>query len=165
MCRTSFNFCSCTHDNATATCKICLAYATHTIYISSCWKIGSFHIVHQLLYLDIVVLDVCDASINNLWKVVRRHIGCHTYSNTRCTVYQKVWNTGRHNGRLLQRIVEVALHINGFFVEVLHHIFTNLAQATLGVTHSCCAIAVYRTIVTLAIYHHVTHCPRLCHTN
>ena len=72
-----------------------------------------------------------------------RHIGSHTYSDTRCTIYQKIRNTGRHDGRLLQRVIEIVLHVNSLFLKVCHHVFTNFSQTTLCITHGSSAVTVY----------------------
>ena len=160
-----FNFSTSTHHYTSSTCEVGFAHTTHTIYISTSWEIGSFYVVHQLFDFDIVVVDVSHTSINHFGKVVCRHIGCHTYGNTRRTIYQKIGDACWHNAWFEQRIVEVWSHVHGFLVNIEHHVLAYLLQATFGITHSCCTIAIHRTVVTLSIYKHIAHCPGLSHTN
>ena len=96
---------------------------------------------------------------------MRSHVGCHTYRDTRTAINEQVRETARQYSRLTQTIVEVRHHINGIFLDVAKHLFCQLRQACLGITHSRCAITIDVTKVTLAIYQAITHVPRLSQTH
>ena len=96
---------------------------------------------------------------------MRRHICCHTHCNTRSTVHQQVGETRRHYCRFGYSVVEVHREIHCILVDVAHHFLAHLCEASLGVTHSSSAVAVYRTKVTLSVNQLVAHCPTLGHTH
>ena len=96
---------------------------------------------------------------------MRSHVRRHTYCDTRTAINQQVRETARQHSRLTQTIVEVRHHIHGVFLDVAKHLFCELGQTCLGITHSRCTITVHVTEVTLAIYQAVTHVPRLCQTH
>ena len=153
------------HDDASPACFVGFAHTCHTIYISSCGEVGSLDMLHQFVDGDVVVVDIGHAGVNHLAQVVGGHVGGHTYGDTAGTVHQQVGYAGGHHGGLLQRVVEVVGEIYGLLVEVLHHVFANLLQACLGVTHGGSRVAVHRTEVTLTIHEGITHGPVLCHTH
>ena len=86
-------------------------------------------------------------------------------ANTRSTVHQKVGDAGREHARLLVLTVIVFLEVNCILVDVLHHVLTNLAKASLGITHGSGAVAVHRAEVTLSVDERIAHSPVLSHTN
>ena len=52
-------------------------------------------------------------------------------------------NYGSVDGRLLQRVIEIVLHVNSLFLKVCHHVFTNFSQTTLCITHGSSTVTVY----------------------
>ena len=64
--RTSLNFGSSTHYDTSASREIGFANTAHTVYIASGREIRSFDIRHQLFYIDVIVFNVCNTSVNNL---------------------------------------------------------------------------------------------------
>ena len=164
-----------TNNNTSATGFISIFNALITVNRTASREIRSFHMFHQILYGNfrnesimhacLNIIDIRATTINNLRKVVCRHICCHTNGNTACTIYQQVRETARQNNRLFERVVEVILHINGILVDIAEHFLGQFAQTSLSITHSSCAIAIDRTEVTLTINQAITHCPRLSHTD
>ena len=96
---------------------------------------------------------------------MRSHVRRHTYCDTCTAINQQVRETARKHSRLTQTIVEVRHHIHGVFLDVAKHLFCQLRQTCLGITHSCCAITIHVTKVTLTIYQAITHIPRLSQTH
>ena len=94
-----------------------------------------------------------------------RHIGGHTYGDTVTTIDEQVRHLRRHDGRLLQRVVEVVHHINGLFVKVVHDMLTHLRESALCVTHSGWGVAIDGAKVTLTVNEGIAHIPVLCHTH
>ena len=82
-----FYFSFCTHNYTSTTCQICFTNTAYTIYISACRKVWSFNKFHQLFYRNFRIIDICITSIDYFRKIMRRHVGSHTYSNTGCTIY------------------------------------------------------------------------------
>ena len=78
----SFNLGLGTHHYATTARQIGFAHTAHTIDVTSCGEVGSLDVVHQLLYFDIVVVNVGYTSVDHLREVMCRHIGGHTDGNT-----------------------------------------------------------------------------------
>ena len=164
-----------TNHHASATGLISVFDALIAVDSTACREIRSFHVLHQLLYSNILnrrivhtrfyIINVRATTVNHLAQVMRWHVRCHTNCNTAGSVHQQVRETARQNGRLFQRVVEVILHIYGVLLDIAKHLFCQLRQTSLGITHSSCAITIDRTEVTLTIYEAITHCPRLCHTN
>ena len=94
---------------------------THSVIAidgSSCRKIRSFDILHQFIDGYIVIVDILYRPVDNFGQVVRRHIGCHPYGNSRCTVYQKIGHTCWKHSGLFQGIVKVELVVNGVFINI-----------------------------------------------
>ena len=98
----AFDFSFCTDDYASTTGKIGFAHSTHAIDIASSGEIGRFDVVHQLFHLDVVVVDIGHAGVNDFREIVRGHVGGHTYSDTRCSVDEQVGYACWHHGGLLQ---------------------------------------------------------------
>ena len=94
-----------------------------------------------------------------------RHIGSHTYGNTRSTVYKQIRDAGRHDNRFLQSIIEVVLEINRFLIQILHHVLSDFLQSGFGVSHGSRAVTINGTEVSLAVYQRITHSPVLSHTD
>ena len=121
--------------------------------------------LHQAISIDIGVVDIGTAAIDDLCQVVGRHVRGHTDGNTVTTIHQQIRHLGRHDGRLCQRVVEVGGHINGLLVEVVHDVLTHLGKTALGVTHGCWRVTVNRSEVTLTVNKRITHVPVLSHTD
>ena len=56
--------------------------------------------------------------VNDLTKIVRRDIRCHTYGDTGCTVHQKVRESCRKYNRLFLRLIEVWHEVYRIFVDI-----------------------------------------------
>ena len=91
-----------THHDTATTCLVSVANTLQTIDIGACWEVGTWDILHQAVGIDIGVVDIGTAAIDDLTEVVGRHIGSHTYGNTVTTIYQQIGNLGWHDGGLCQ---------------------------------------------------------------
>ena len=130
-----FDFGLCPHHDTSASGFVGIAHPTYTIYISSRREVGRLDVLHQAVHINIVVVNVSHTGINHFAQVVGRHVGSHTYGDTRCSVHQQVRDTGRHDRRFLQRVIEVVGEVYGFLVKVLHHFLADFLQAGFGVSH------------------------------
>ena len=127
-------------------------------------EIRSLDILHQSGRVDVAVVDISDDAVNAFAEVMRRHVGGHTYGDAVAAVYQQSGDLRRQHGRLLGRIVKSILEVDGVLVEVIEHLFGDLLQTRLGVTHGSGAVTVHRTKVTLRVHQGIAQRPPLGHT-
>ena len=160
----TLDLCLGTHHDTATTCLVGITHTLQTIDIGTCGEVGTRDILHQAVGVDIGVVDIGTAAVDDLSEIVGWHVGSHTYSDTVTTIHKEVWHLGRHDGGLFERVVEVVHHINGVFLKVVHDMLTHLRESALRVTHGGWRVAVDRAEVTLTIYERVTHVPVLGHT-
>ena len=129
------------------------------------WEVRSRKHFHKLFRGDVGVVNHHAYGFGNLAQIVRRDVGGHANGNTRGTVYQEVWKTGREYGRLCQGLVVVWLHINGIFIEVGKHLHGGASQTSLGITHGCRWIAINGAKVTMTVNERQAHREVLRHTH
>ena len=115
-----------THHDTSTTSLVSVFHTLQTIDIGACWEVRTRDVLHQSFCVDIRVVDISTATVDDLCQVMRRHICCHTHSNTVSTIHQQVRNLGWHHGWLFERVVEVGRHINGILFEVVHDVLTHL---------------------------------------
>ena len=161
MLRFRLNFGAGTHYDTAASGFECITYAAYSVNESSGGEIRGLDILHKLFNGNIRIVNHCHTAIENLCKVMRRHIGCHTYGYSRRAVHKQIWNAGRKNCRLLLLIVIVGYKINGVLVYVLHHLFAYFPKAYFGVTHCSRTVTVNRTEIALTVNQRITHYPIL----
>ena len=123
------------HDDTSATCLVSVFHALKTVDVGSRGEVGRRNILHQSVCVDVGVVDVGTATVDNLAQIVRRHVRRHTHRNTVTAVHQQVRHLRRHHARLRQRVVEVVHHVHRVFLQVVHDVLTHLRQAALRVTH------------------------------
>ena len=87
----------CTHHDTSATCLVSLAHALQAIDICACREVGCLNVLHQSVGVDIRIVDICAAAVDNLAEVVCRHVGSHTHGDTVAAVHKKVRYLRRHN--------------------------------------------------------------------
>ena len=154
-----------THHDTAATCLIGITNTLQTIDIGTCGEVGARDILHQTVGVDVGVVDIGTAAVNHLTEVMGRHVGSHTDGNTVTTVHQQIGNLGRHDGGLLQGVIEVRRHVDRLFLEVVHDMLTHLRETALGISHGSGRVTVHRTEVTLTVDERITHVPVLGHTD
>ena len=115
-----------THYDTTTTSLIGIFNTLKTINISTRWEVWSRNKLHQTISRYLWIINISTTSIDNLTKVMRRDICCHTHSNTITTIYKQVRNLCRHHGRFAQRIVEVVDHVNRILLDIVHNVLTHL---------------------------------------
>ena len=93
---------------------------------------------------------------------MRRDVGRHTYGDTRCSVDQKIRESGRKNCRFFLCLVKVRCKIYGIFIDVSSHLHGNLAQTCLCISHGSSAITVYRPKVPVSVNQRISRRPFLC---
>ena len=153
------------HHYAAAACFVSALHALHAHDVAARREVGGLDILHEFLNADVGVVDVGHAAVNHFTQVVRGHVGSHTNGNTAGTVHQEVGNKRGHHLGLVEGVVEVAVHVYGFLVQVLHHGLAHLRESCLGVTHGSGGVAVHRTEVSLSLYQGIAHIPVLRHTH
>ena len=161
----TFDFGSSTNHDTSSTCFICILHTLDAINSSTCREIWSRDILHQFIEFDIRIINIRTATIDDLTQIMCRNIRSHTYSDTVTTINKEIRNLSRHYRRLLQSIIEVVDHIDGFLIKVVHNMFTHLTESALRITHSSRRVTIHRTEVTLTINKFITHIPFLTHTN
>ena len=161
----TLDLCLGTHHDTATTCLVGITHTLQTIDISACGEVGTRDILHQTVGVDIGVVDIGTAAVDDLREVVGRHVGCHTYGDTITTIHEEVRYLSRHDGGLFERVVEVVHHIHSVLIEIVHDVLTHLRESALRVTHGGWRVTVNGTIVTLTINQRVTHVPVLGHTN
>ena len=161
----AFNFGLRTQNNASASRLVGVFHALQAVDVGSCGEVGRGNVAHQALGVDVGIVDVGTAAVDDLAQVVRRHIRGHTHGNTVSAVHQQVGHFRGHHARLQKRVVEVVHHIHGVLVEVVHDVLAHLREAALRVSHGSCRVAVDRAEVTLPIHERVAHIPVLRHAH
>ncbi len=151
------------HDTSAA-CLVCLFHAGISINSAARWEIRRLDVAHQFLYCDFRIVKKSNRSVDCLREVVRRHIGRHTHSDTRGSVYEQVRETRRQHCRLLQSVVEVWHKVYSILVNVTEHFLANLRKTCLRVTHCRRRVAVERAEVTLSEHKRIAQRPVLCHS-
>jgi len=94
---------------------------------------------------------------------MRRDVGRHTYGDTRCSVDQKIRESGRKNNRFLLGLIEVRCEINGILADIGQHLHGDLAQTRLRVSHGRRSVTIDRTKVAMAVYQRISGGPLLRH--
>ena len=160
----ALNFGLGTHHNTSTSCLISVFYALNTIYICTCGEIGRLDILHQSFHINVRIVNIGAAAVNHFAKVMCRNVGGHAHSNTVAAIHQKVGHLGGHHRRFNERIVEVAHHVNGILVQVVHDVFTHLGESTFCITHGSWRVTVNTAKVTLTVNQRVAHVPVLGHS-
>ena len=154
-----------THDNTSAPRLIGIAHALQAIDIGARREVGAWDILHQPVRINVRIVDEGAAAIDDLAQIVGRHIGGHTHGNAVAAVDQQVGHLRRHDAGLDERIVEVGIHVDRIFVEVVHDVLAHLREAALRVTHGSGRIAVDRSEVALSVDERIAHVPLLAHAH
>ena len=162
--RPRLNISLCTHDDATTPRLVSIAHTLHTHDVTTRREIRCFDILHQFTNCDVGIVDIGHTAVNHLTQVVGRHVCSHTYCNTAGTIHQEVRNACWHYAGFVTCIIEVAVHIDRFLLNVLHHSLANGWEARLSVTHSGSRVTIHWTEVTLTFNQRVTHIPGLGQT-
>ena len=97
------------------------------------------------------VFHIGDHTINDLGWIVRRHISCHTYGDTGCTVDQQIWQSGRKDQRFLLAFIKVWSKWDKLFVQIIQHCHSARREACLRITHGSSTVTVDRAKVTMAV--------------
>ena len=88
---------------------------------------------------------------------MRRNIRRHADRDTRGAVDEQVREAAGEHARLLARLVEVGVPIDGILFEVAEHLVGNLGEARLRVTVSRGRVAVHGAEVAVPIHEHIAH--------
>ena len=120
-------------------------------------EVGSLHVLHQALDVDVRVLDVGDARVDRLPQVVRRDVGGHPDGDPGRAVDQEVREPGRENQWLLAGLVVVRDEVHRVRVDVAEHLGGEAGEAGLRVPHGRGGVVVDRAEVPLRIDQRVPH--------
>ena len=159
------DLCLGTHYDTASAGGIRLFHSGITVDGASGGKIGSRQIMHQAVCIYFRIIDVCEAGVYRLRKVVGRHIRGHTHGDTLRAVYKEVRYTGGENHRLLAGIVVSRLEIHRIGIYIAKHLLPYLLKADLGITHSRRAVAVDRAEIAMPVDQTLTHSPGLRHSH
>ena len=84
----AFDFRLGAHHDASASSLVSLLHTSQTVDISTRREVRSLDILHQSVYVDVRIVDICAAAVNHLAEVVCRNVRSHTHSNTVTAVHQ-----------------------------------------------------------------------------
>ena len=141
-----------------------LLYALIAVDNATRRKIGSRHVLHQLINRNIRVIEISNDAIHDFSQVVGSHVGGHAHSNARSAIHQQVRELGGHHAGFFQRIIEVGLKINGVLVQIVEHLIGQTFKTGLGVTHGGRRIPIDGTKVALTIHQWIAQAPVLSHS-
>ena len=97
---------------------------------------------------------------------MRRNAGCHTYSDTVRTIYQKVGDFYRKHLWFLLCLVKVWHKVYYIFVKVSQkNLLGQLLQPCLCISHGSGTIAFDGTKISVAVYQNLAFLEVLCHYN
>ena len=142
-----------------------LADPVNTLDDTTCREVRPLDVLHEAGSIDVLVLDVRGDPIANLVEVVRWHVRGHAHGDARCPVHQQVRDARRHHARLLQRVVEIGAHVHRFLVQVGEHLFGDLLEARLGISHGRRAVPIDAAEVALPVHKRIAQAPLLCHAH
>ncbi len=103
------------------------------------------------------MLDEGDDAVDDLPHVVRRDVGRHADGDAGRPVDEQVRVGRRQNRRFLGRLVEVGDEVDGFLVEIPHHLFGQGLETSFGVPVGRRRVAVDRAEVPLAVDQEIPH--------
>ena len=121
--------------------------------------------LHQAGQVDVGVLDIGHAAVDDLTEVVGRDVGGHADGDALTAVDQQVGEAAGQDAGLFLRLVEVGVPVDGVLVDVGQHLDRHAAHAGLGVTVSSRRVAIDRAEVTLTIHQRVAQGEILCQTD
>ena len=113
--------------------------------------------LHQLVELDVGVVDHRDGGVDGLAQVVGRHVGGHAHGDALGAVDQQVGEAAGQDLGLLERLVVVGLPVDGLLLEVLEQLHGGLVEAALRVAHGCGGVAVDGAEVAVAVHQGHAH--------
>ena len=161
----NFYFCLGTDHDAAAASFEGILDALKALDDAAGGEIGALDVLHQFLYRDLGIIDICTNCVADLGEVVGRHIGSHTHGDTVAAVEQQHGSLCGEHDRFHQRFVKVGSEIYGILVEVGEDILCQTLQFGLCVTHRSRGIAVDTAKVALAENQRIAHTPGLGKTH
>ena len=127
-------------------------------------EVRALDVLHQAGQVDVRVVDIGDAAVNDLAQVVGRDVGGHTDCDALTAVDQQVREAAGQHAGLLFGLVKVGVPVDGVLLDIGQHLHRHAAHAGLGVTVSSRGVAVHRTKVTLTIHQRIAQREVLCQT-
>jgi len=128
-------------------------------------EVRALDVFHQAGQVDVRVIDISDAAINDLAQVVGRDVGGHADCDTLTAVDQQVGEAAGQHAGLLLGLVKVGVPVDGVLLDIGQHFHRHAAHAGLGVTVGSRGVAVHRTKVTLTIHQRIAQREVLCQTD
>ena len=106
---------------------------------------------HYLLQAGARIFDEKNRGVDDLGKIVRRDVGCHSHRDSGGSIDQQIGKPCRQDERLAQRVIVIRAEIDRFFVDVRKQLVREPGHADFGVTHGRGVVPVHRTEVPLAV--------------
>ena len=128
-------------------------------------EVRALDVFHQAGQVDVRIVDIGDAAVNDLAQVVGRDVGSHTDRDALTAVDQQVREAAGQHAGFLFGLIKVRVPVDGVLLNVGQHFHGHAAHAGLGVTVSSRGVAVHRTKVTLAVHQRVAQGEVLCQTD
>ena len=153
------------HVDATTPGAIGLHNPCTAIDLGAGGKIGAGDVLHQLIHIDVRVLQGRQTTRDHLTQVVGRNVGGHTHGDARRSVDQQIGDPGRQHRRYLLGAIVVVDEIDRFLVEISEQGMRNFRHANFGVAHGGSRVAVDRSKVALPVYQGVAQREILSHSH
>ena len=153
------------HVDATPTCAIGLHNPCTPIDLRAGGEIRAGDVLHELIHVDIWVLQRRQTARDHFAQIVGWDVGGHSHCNPRRSVDQKIGHPGGQHRRYLLGAVVVVDKVDCFLVQVCEQGMGNFGHANFGVTHGGGRVAVYRAKIALSVYEGVPQREVLRHSH
>ena len=124
-----------TQYHSSTACLISILNALETIDIGSCGKVRGLDVLHEPVSVNIRIVYISTAAIDDFSEIMCRYIRRHSDSDTVSAIDQQIRHLCRHDRWLKQGIVKVGHHVHGVLLKVIHHMLTHLRESTLSISH------------------------------
>ena len=153
------------HHEAAAAGFVGLGDAALAVEKSAGREVGPLHVLEHFEQSGFGILHQLDGGVNDFSQVVRRNVRRHADRDAVRPVDDQRGNPRGQNRGLVGGLIEVGHHVDGFHLDVGHHLFGDALHAALGVPIGRGRIAIDRTKVSLAIDQRIAQRPRLRHAH
>ena len=143
-------------DDAAA-CEVALLDAGHAMHDAPCGEVGAAHMLHQVGYRGVRVVDEVAQARGDLAQVVRRDLACHADRDAHGAIAQEVGESRRQHRWLSTRLVVISLEVDRILAELSEDIHGRMIQAGLRVPHGGRWVSVDGSEVALAGHEGIAH--------
>ncbi len=147
--------------DAAMTGLVCIADALLPHDDATSREVRTGELRHQLFGGDLRVVQHQAGRVDRLAQIMRRDVRCHANSDAVRSIDQQIREARREHFWLLQALIIVRVEVHGLFIKIAQELHRRLIQASLGVAHRCCRVAVDGSEVPMTIDQGKAHGERL----